>query len=175
MRAIASILLASPLIVLLAATSPLRAQGAAPPALPPGDARDMVSVACSQCHALRVLTTVREAPAGWRRHVYNMVLRGAQLNPRETEAAIQYLAANFGPGAPQAGEPKKIALPAGAGKELVETRCAACHDLERVTIVKRQKSHWPTVVANMVARGAVATPEEAKSMSAYLTAHFGGD
>ncbi len=46
------------------------------------------------------------------------------------------------------------------------TRCATCHDLERVTIVKRYRRDWPPIVANMVARGAVATPAEAHAISA---------
>jgi mono/diheme cytochrome c family protein len=154
----------------LLATTPANAQGA----LPQGEGRDIVAVACTQCHALTPILTGREGPAGWTRHVHNMVLRGAQLTPSEADIVIRYLAANFGPGnAP----PAKIAvtLPAGTGKELVETRCVACHDLERVAVVKRPRQHWPAIVANMVARGATATPEEAGTIAAYLAAQFGSD
>jgi hypothetical protein len=31
------------------------------------------------------------------------------------------------------------------------------------------------LVANMVSRGAVATPEEAQVISSYLASHFGGE
>ena len=64
-------------------------------------------------------------------------------------------------------------MPAGAGKDLVETRCILCHDLERVTAAKRQRQEWPGLVANMVGRGAPATPDEAQTITSYLAAHFG--
>ena len=157
----------------VAAATPAHAQTAM--ALPEGDGRDLVAVACSQCHALNTIMVGREGAAGWKRHVYNMVLRGAQLSPREADTVIQYLTANFGPSTPQPAAAKSIALPGGAGKELVEARCSTCHDLERVTIVKRQKRDWPFIVGNMVTRGATATPDEAQQIAAYLVAQFGSD
>jgi mono/diheme cytochrome c family protein len=143
-------------------------------ALPPGEGRDLLATACSQCHALNVIRSMREGAEGWKRHVYNMVTRGAQLNAREADMVVAYLAANFGPTAPAAAA-TPVALPSGSGKELVETRCVACHDLERVASARRQKSQWPALVANMVSRGAVATPEEAQVISSYLASHFGGE
>ena len=80
---------------LLAGGPPLYAQTA--PALPQGDGRDLVAVVCSQCHGLAPLTAVRDGPAGWKRHVYNMVIRGAQLSPRDVDTVLQYLNTNFGP------------------------------------------------------------------------------
>ena len=157
----------------VAAGTPAHAQ--TPIALPQGDGRDLVAVACSQCHTLNTIMVGREGAAGWKRHVYNMVLRGAQLSPHEADTVIQYLTANFGPSTPQPAATKSIALPGGAGKELVEARCATCHDLERVTIVKRHKRDWPFIVGNMVTRGAIATPDEAQQIAAYLVAQFGGD
>jgi cytochrome c5 len=152
------------------ATTQANAQGP----LPQGEGRDLVAVACTQCHALAPILAGREGPAGWKRHVHNMVLRGAQLSPSESESVIRYLAANFGPGVAPPGK-VAVTLPAGAGKELVETRCTLCHDLERVAVVKRPRQHWPAIVANMVARGATATPEEAGTIATYLAAQFGSD
>lgn len=156
--------------LVLAAVTPVNAQGP----LPQGEGRDLVAVACTQCHALAPILAGREGPAGWKRHVYNMVLRGAQLSPSEADTVIRYLATHFGPGA---ATPAKVAitLPPGPGKDLVVSRCAACHDLERVAVIKRPRQHWPAIVANMVARGAVATPEEAGTIAAYLAAQFGSD
>ena len=150
----------------LAASTPLCAQMA----LPTGEGRDLVATACSQCHTLSVIMAGRDGPVGWKRHVYNMVLRGAQLTPREADTVIQYLVTNFGPGAPAPGS---IALPNAPGKELVETRCALCHDLERVTIVKRQKRDWETIVGNMYDRWGVSAPDEAQAIAAYLVTQFG--
>jgi len=150
----------------LAAGTPVHAQGA----LPQGEGRELVTVACSQCHALSVLTAARDGPVGWKKHVYNMVLRGAQLTPREADTVITYLVTHFGPGAPATGD---TALPSGPGKELVETRCAVCHNLERVTIVKRQKRDWDIIVANMYERWGMSAPDEVQAISAYLNAQFG--
>jgi cytochrome c5 len=149
---------------------PACAQGA----LPAGEGRDLLATACSQCHPLNVIRSMREGAEGWKRHVYNMVTRGAQLNAREADMVIAYLAANFGPATP-AVSATPVALPSGPGKDLVEARCTVCHDLERVASAKRQKSEWPALVANMVGRGAVATPDEAQAISAYLASHFGGE
>jgi mono/diheme cytochrome c family protein len=151
----------------VAAGSPVHAQT---PSLPQGEGRDVIATACSQCHALNVLMAGRDGPVGWKKHVYNMVLRGAQLTPREADTVIQYLTTNFGPGAPDTGA---FTLPSGPGKELVETRCAVCHTLERVTIVKREKRDWETIVANMYERWGQSAPDEVKAISAYLVAQFG--
>ncbi len=159
-------------ITLLAGASPAGAQGAAR-ALPAGEGRDVVAVACSQCHPLNVVMSLREGPTGWRRHVTNMVTRGAQLTPHEADTVVTYLSTAFGVGSPPAGA-VAVTLPPGPGKELVETRCTLCHDLERVAVVKRQKSDWPVLVANMVGRGAPVSPEEAQAITSYLAAHFGG-
>jgi cytochrome c5 len=160
--------------IMIAGAGPAHAQGAPPRPLPPGEGRDLLATACAQCHNLGIIVSMREGPTGWRRHVFNMVTRGAQLTSPEAEAVIGYLATNFGPGAtPVAAAP--VALPAGPGKELVESRCTACHDLERVAVAKRQRGDWPALVANMVGRGAAASPDEAKAITSYLMAHFGAD
>jgi cytochrome c5 len=140
--------------------------------LPQGQGRDLVAVACTQCHALTPIVSQRNGPAGWRHFVYSMVLRGAQLRPSEAETVITYLSANFGPGLQGDGH---ITLPNGPGKELIETRCTSCHDLERVAAVKRNKQAWPAIVANMVDRGAAASGDEAQVIAAYLAANFGSD
>jgi hypothetical protein len=42
-------------------------------------------------------------------------------------------------------------------------------------VVKRPRQHWSAIVANMVERGATATPDEARTITAYLAAQFGSD
>jgi cytochrome c5 len=158
------------LTALYLATAGASAHAQSGGALPAGEGRDIVAVACSQCHALNVIMAGHDGPVGWKKHVYNMVLRGAQLSPSEADTVIQYLTAHFGPGAPNPGD---IALPNGAGKELVETRCTVCHTLERITIAKRQKRDWETIVANMYERWGVSAPDEVGAISAYLVAQFG--
>lgn len=158
-------------IAAIAAAAPGRAQQNGNP-LPPGDGRDLVAVACSQCHYLGTIAKIRDGAAGWRVYVSNMVLRGAQLTPAEVDTVVNYLATNLGPGInvpPQT----PVALPDGAGKQLVETRCALCHDLERVAAVKRKKQDWTPIVANMAAWGAPVTADQAKTITDYLAANFG--
>jgi cytochrome c5 len=158
------------LALALAVVPPVHAQQNANP-LPPGDGRDLVAVACSQCHYLGTIARIRDGAAGWRVYVNNMVLRGAQLTPAEEDKVVEYLALNLGPGVnlPPA---RAVTLPDGSGKNLVETHCALCHDLERVAVVKRRKQDWPVIVANMMAWGAPGTAEEAKTISDYLAANF---
>ena len=172
MRIVSSVVFASALAAALSAgVSSGRAQQNANQ-LPPGDGRDIVAVACSQCHYLGTIAKIRDGAAGWRTYVSNMVLRGAQLSPAEVDKVVNYLATNLGPGVnlPPA---KPVALPDGSGKQLVETRCTLCHDLERVAEVKRRKQDWAPIVANMVAWGAPATADQAKTITDYLAANFG--
>jgi cytochrome c5 len=158
-------------LVTVAAASPSRAQQAANP-LPAGDGRDLVAAACSQCHYLGTIAKIRDGAPGWRLFVNNMVFRGAQLTGPEIDTVVNYLALNLGPGINLPPE-KPVVLPDGPGKRLVETRCNLCHDLERIATVPRHKADWPIIVANMVARGGTATPDEARTIADYLAANFG--
>jgi cytochrome c5 len=159
---------------LLAALFLAAASAAAQPAnpLPPGGGRDIVASACTQCHPLTVILAMRDGPVGWKRHVDTMVMKGAQLTPRDADTLLAYLDANFGPGQ-RLPPATPVALPDGPGKALVETRCTLCHDLERVTAAKRSKREWDRVVANMLQRFGLEAPDEARAISAYLGANFG--
>ena len=84
------------LAALTLAAAPAPAQPANP--LPPGDGRDIVASACTQCHPLTVILAMRDGPVGWKRHVYTMVMKGAQLTPHDADTLLAYLDANFGPG-----------------------------------------------------------------------------
>src|ERR1700733_14786723 len=84
-------------LAIVAAVAPSRAQNANP--LPPGEGRDLVAVACSQCHYLGTIAKIRDGEAGWRLYVSNMVLRGAQLTGPEVDTVVNYLTLNLGPGA----------------------------------------------------------------------------
>lgn len=175
---------------MLCASSHLYGQAAGANALPPGDGKDLVVAACTQCHGLGPIVALRDGPAGWKNFVYEMVLRGSQLSPREADTVTQYLVKNFGPAskpmttgtAPEktssappgrSGEGEAESLPAGPGKELVESRCTLCHDLGVVTTLRRSKEEWDRVVKDMVARGSAGSPEEIKTLTGYLAAYLG--
>jgi cytochrome c5 len=158
----------------LAAAAPLHAQTA--PALPPGEGRDLVAVACTQCHGLNTIVQIRDGAAGWRQFVNYMIMKGAQVSNGEADTVVQYLTANFGPNSPPAAgaAPAVLApLPSGSGKDLVEARCVTCHDLLRIVASRRQKTDWDAIVANMIDRGATATPEERQAIVSYLATQFG--
>jgi cytochrome c5 len=144
--------------------------------LPAGPGKDIVAVACTQCHSLKLIMTLRDGPVGWKHFVDDMILRGAQLTPQEADTVAQYLAQNFGPGtSPMQSGLKTEPLPQGDGERLVESHCILCHDLGRVTTVARSKEEWTSTVGNMMARAGtnVATPAEIQTMASYLAAHFG--
>ncbi len=165
-------------------------QLAAPSALPPGDGKDLVEMACTQCHGLRLIMMLRDGPTAWKNVVQDMVIKGTQLLPEEADTVARYLAKNFGPGSSPmktgrpsektppaltggAGGGKAESLPDGNGKEVVESRCGLCHDLGIVTALKRSKKDWESIVKNMFARGPVASPEQIQAITSYLTAQFG--
>jgi competence protein ComEA len=167
-----SLLLAG--VALCLGAAPLRAQTA--PALPPGEGRELVASVCTGCHTLNTIVQIRDGAPGWRQFVNYMIMKGAQVSVHDTDVIVAYLTTNFGPNSPPAAgapAPAVVTLPAGAGKELVEGRCVTCHDLTRVVVSRRQKADWDAIVANMVSRGATATPEERQTMVAYLAAQFG--
>ena len=74
-----------------------------PGALPPGQGRDIVAVACTQCHAPDAFAHLRQGAEAWRHQVYDMILRGAQVGPGDIDAAVKYMTTNFGPGVPFPG------------------------------------------------------------------------
>jgi cytochrome c5 len=162
-------------ILSIGLTAPIYAQSPAN-ALPAGNGKDLVAVACTQCHGLKLVMALRDGPVGWKRFVDDMILRGAQLTPQEADTVAQYLSKSFGPGiSPMQSGLKSEPLPAGDGEKLVESHCALCHDLGRITTVARSKEEWNNTVSNMMMRAGtnVASQDEVLTMASYLVAHFG--
>ncbi len=142
--------------------------------LPDGEGRDIVAVACSQCHGLNAITQLRENARAWRDQVYDMVERGAQVTPAEMDTVVKYLSTSFGPGVPFPGQqPAQVNLPDGAGKEIVEGGCGLCHGLDRATAAKRSPADWQSVINRMVYVGAPLSADQAKAAVDYLSANFG--
>jgi len=63
-------------------------------------------------------------------------------------------------------------LPSGNGKQVVETACAVCHELGRITNAGHTPEEWDTVVHNMIMMGAVLKPEQVSLVSNYLASNF---
>ncbi len=143
-----------------------------PGALPPGDGRDIVAVACTQCHAPDAFAHLRQGQEAWRRQVYDMILRGAQIQPADIDHAVGYLTASFGPGV-NLPPSRPVTLPDGAGKDLVEARCSVCHGLDRIAMSKRSPAEWDKILHRMGFLGATLSADDTKSVAAYLDTKFG--
>jgi len=141
-------------------------QGASP--FPPGEGRDIVVAACTQCHGPNVFIQLRQGPDGWRRQVYDMVLRGAQVQPSDVQPVVNYLVANFGPGNNVPPAMVRISLPDGGGKSLVEQRCTLCHGLDRAAGTRRGRAEWDAIMSRMIFLGAPVSGDELKTITSYL-------
>jgi cytochrome c5 len=136
--------------------------------------REIVSVACTQCHGPNVFTQLRMGDKAWRNQIYDMVLRGAQITPEEIDTAVKYMVASYGPGVPFPGQqPVQVTLADGQAKSLVEGGCALCHGLDRVVAAKRSKAEWQTIVSRMVYFGSPVSGDQVTSVVDYLTTNYG--
>jgi len=146
-----------------------------PPAnlLPPGDGRDVVAVACTQCHGPGPFVQLRQGADAWRFQVYDMVLRGAQVQPDDVDKVVGYLTASFGPGVNVPPPLHQVTLPDGKGKDLVESHCTVCHGLDRIGMAKRAPGEWTRIVHRMTFLGAPVSADDAKTITAYLDDKFG--
>ncbi len=141
---------------------------------PEDEGRDIVAVACTQCHAPSAYAQLREGSQAWRFRVYDMILRGAQIEPADIDKVVSYLATSFGPGMSFPTQPPvAVTLPDGPGKELVESSCAICHGLDRVVATTRPAGQWDAMVKQMVFFGAPLSADQAKTVTAYLSTRFG--
>lgn len=168
-----ALLLAATAGATLAAATPTFAQQPHPNPLPPGEGREIVAVACTQCHGPNVFAQLREGENGWRFQVYDMILRGAQVQPSDIDRVVSYLTASFGPGVNVPPPVHQVSLPDGAGKDLVQANCSVCHGLDRVALAKRAPEEWDRIVHRMRFLGAPVSDEDAKTITAYLDQEFG--
>jgi cytochrome c5 len=135
--------------------------------------REIVSVACTQCHGPNVFTQLRMGDKAWRAQIYDMILRGAQIGPDDIDTAVKYMVASYGPGVPFPGQqPAQVTLADGSAKSLVEGGCALCHGLDRVVATKRTKAEWQNIVDRMVFFGSPVSGDQVASVVDYLAANY---
>jgi virginiamycin B lyase len=71
-------------------------------------------------------------------------------------------------------------LPEGEGKEIVQSKCVACHDAQRVVRVRADRPRWEIIVQNMraYAQGSILakdlTDQEGKTLLDYVAKNFSG-
>jgi competence protein ComEA len=64
-------------------------------------------------------------------------------------------------------------LPDVPGKDIVVRVCTKCHGPGNIAKKRLNRDDWDDQIADMVERGAKATPEELAAVVNYLTANFG--
>lgn len=73
--------------------------GEDPPAvlLPAGPIQEKATAACTSCHDARIIVQQRLGQAAWTREMDKMIKWGAQVDPKDHDALIDYFNSNFGP------------------------------------------------------------------------------
>ena len=76
--------------------------------------------------------------------------------------------------APVAGaQAGKVVFPEADGKSAVIELCGGCHDVAATVEKRKTQKDWKTSVADLRAKGATPTDDEAKLIAAYMTRYFG--
>jgi hypothetical protein len=74
--------------------------------LPAGAMQEKAAEACSTCHEARIIVQQRLSKPAWTKEVDKMIKWGADVNPKDRDAMIDYFAANFGPDQPAHAAPR---------------------------------------------------------------------
>jgi len=74
--------------------------------LPAGPMQEKAVAACSTCHEARIIVQQRLTKPGWTKEVDKMIKWGAEVDPKDRDALIDYLSANFGPDRPAYTAPR---------------------------------------------------------------------
>lgn len=110
----------------------------------PGDkGREVAAGACTSCHGLGYLSTSGRSKTEWQELVSDMVGRGAQLQPDEFEAIVQYLAENFGPAKTanvQSPTTSKVNVNKASAKELSDALGLSSEDASRIIRYRMEKA-----------------------------------
>ena len=84
--------------------------------LPAGDLQEKAAAACLSCHEARIIVQQRLSKVAWTREVDKMVKWGAEVDPDDHDALIDYFSANFGPDQPPYAAPKTAGAPASKSR-----------------------------------------------------------
>jgi hypothetical protein len=74
--------------------------------LPAGPAKEKAEAACLTCHEARIIVQQRLSKPAWTKEVDKMMKWGAQVDPKDRDALIDYFSANFGPDQPAYAAPR---------------------------------------------------------------------
>jgi hypothetical protein len=68
--------------------------------------QEKAAAACLSCHEARIIVQQRLSKAAWTREMDKMLKWGAEVDPQDRDALIDYFSANFGPDQPAYVAPK---------------------------------------------------------------------
>jgi hypothetical protein len=74
--------------------------------LPAGAAKEKAEAACLTCHEARIIVQQRLSKPAWGREVDKMTKWGAEVDPKDRDALVDYFSANFTPDQPAYEAPK---------------------------------------------------------------------
>jgi len=74
--------------------------------LPAGAAKEKAEAACLGCHEARIIVQQRLDKTAWTKEVDKMTKWGAEVDPKDRDALIDYLSTNFGPDQPAYEAPR---------------------------------------------------------------------
>jgi|HubBroStandDraft_6_1064221.scaffolds.fasta_scaffold00005_114 mono/diheme cytochrome c family protein len=100
------------LLALAAISAQAQNSAAATADLPAGPMQAKATAACLECHEARIILQQRLSKGAWTKEVDKMVKWGAQVDPADRDALIDYLSTNFSPDKPSYN-PQRTA---GSGK-----------------------------------------------------------
>ena len=76
--------------------------------LPAGPMQEKAGTACLSCHEARIIVQQRLSKATWTREVDKMTKWGAEVDPQDRDALIDYFSAHFGPDQPPYAAPTTV-------------------------------------------------------------------
>src|SRR5208283_4013400 len=74
--------------------------------LPPGDAKEKAEAACLSCHEALIIVQQRLSKPAWTKELDKMIKWGAEVDPKDHDALVDYFSANFSPDQPAYAAPK---------------------------------------------------------------------
>lgn len=108
-RVVETRLTASPSIILtliLFSAVALAAESSPNQQLPAGAMQEKAAAACSTCHEARIIVQQRLSRPAWAKEVDKMIKWGAEVDPKDRDAMIDYFSTSFGPDQPPYAAPR---------------------------------------------------------------------
>jgi hypothetical protein len=76
--------------------------------LPAGPVKEKAEASCLTCHEARIILQQRLSKPAWTKEVDKMIKWGAEVDPKDHDALVDYFSANFGPDQPPYAAPKTV-------------------------------------------------------------------